>query len=334
MKEKGLNWSMGLGIPLIIALFAKLISTLPFFKIMGFLVLAILLGMLWSAFIKIPKGAEAGIQFSSKKLLRVGIILLGMRLNFMDLIHAGPKIFALSVIDILFALVIVYALARWLGVERKLGILTASGTAICGAAAIAAIAPQVKAKDQEIAISVTIIAVLGTFFTLMYTFLFPFLGLSALNYGVFSGATLHEIAHVMAAAVPGGNSAIDEAIIVKLSRVALLVPVAILIYYLFNKTKASGEKKKGPTLPIPWFIIGFLLASAINTLQVIPQPLTQFIINTAYLFIAMAMAALGLGTNIALFKKIGYKPFIASLIGSILLSLLGYVLVQYGGMGY
>ncbi len=334
MKEKLFNWSMGMGIPLAIALFAKLISTLPFFKIMGFLVLAILLGMLWSGLFKVPARAEAGIQFTSKRILRVGIILLGMRLNFIDLINAGPKIFTLSVIDILFALFIVYALARWMGVDKKLGILTASGTAICGAAAIAAIAPQVKAKDQEIAISVTIVAILGTFFTLIYTFLFPYLGLSDLNYGVFSGATLHEIAHVMAAAVPGGNSAIDEAIIVKLSRVALLVPIAMGIYYLFNKTKASGEENKGPTIPVPWFIVGFLLASGVNTLQVIPQPLTQFIITVAYLLIAMAMAALGLGINITLFKKIGYKPFIAAFIGSILLSILGYVLVQYGGMGY
>ncbi len=334
MKEKLFNWSMGMGIPLAIALFAKLISTLPFFKIMGFLVLAILLGMLWSGLFKVPARAEAGIQFTSKRILRVGIILLGMRLNFIELINAGPKIFTLSVIDILFALFIVYALARWMGVDKKLGILTASGTAICGAAAIAAIAPQVKAKDQEIAISVTIVAILGTFFTLIYTFLFPYLGLSDLNYGVFSGATLHEIAHVMAAAVPGGNSAIDEAIIVKLSRVALLVPIAMGIYYLFNKTKASGEENKGPTIPVPWFIVGFLLASGVNTLQVIPQPLTQFIITVAYLLIAMAMAALGLGINITLFKKIGYKPFIAAFIGSILLSILGYVLVQYGGMGY
>ena len=334
MKEKWFNWSMGMGIPLAIALFAKLISTLPFFKIMGFLVLAILLGMLWSGLFKVPARAEAGIQFTSKRILRVGIILLGMRLNFIDLINAGPKIFTLSVIDILFALFIVYALARWMGVDKKLGILTASGTAICGAAAIAAIAPQVKAKDQEIAISVTIVAILGTFFTLIYTFLFPYLGLSDLNYGVFSGATLHEIAHVMAAAVPGGNSAIDEAIIVKLSRVALLVPIAMGIYYLFNKTKASGEENQGPTIPVPWFIVGFLLASGVNTLQVIPQPLTQFIITVAYLLIAMAMAALGLGINITLFKKIGYKPFIAAFIGSILLSILGYVLVQYGGMGY
>lgn len=334
MKRKSIHWGMGIGIPLMIALIAKLISTLPFFKIMGFLVLAILLGMLWSAFFKIPKGADAGIQFTSKRILRIGIILLGMRLNFMDLINAGPKIFTLSIIDIFFALLVVYALARWMDVDKKLSILTASGTAICGAAAIAAIAPQVKAKNQEIAISVTIVAVLGTFFTLMYTFLFPYLGLSDLNYGVFSGATLHEIAHVMAAAVPGGSSAIDEAILVKLSRVALLVPIAMGIYYLFNKTKASGEEKKRPTIPIPWFIVGFLIASGINTLQVIPQTLTQFIINAAYLFIAMAMAALGLGINFTLFKKIGSKPFIAAFIGSVLLSILGYVLVQYGGMGY
>lgn len=336
MKKKIGVWVIGIGIPLLIAISAKYLAALPFLKIMGQLVLAILLGMLWNTLLKIPQEADKGIQFTSKKILRLGIILLGMRLNLLDIINAGPKVFALSVIDIGFTLFVVYGLARWMGVEKKLGLLTASGTAICGAAAIAAIAPQVKADNKQVAVSATTIAILGTFFTLAYTFLYPILGLSTMDYGIFSGATLHEIAHVMAAAAPGGAQAIDEAIIVKLTRVALLVPVAIGIYYFFTRKEEqqkvnSGEKR--PAIPIPWFILGFLAASGLNTLHIIPQGITDGIVTFSYLLIAMAMAALGLGVNFSVFRQIGYKPFVAGFTGSILLSLLGYILVHYLGMG-
>ena len=110
-----------------------------------------------------------------------------------------------------------------------------------------AIAPQVKAKDDETAVGAAIIAILGTIFTLIYTLLYPVLGFSPYGYGVFSGATLHEIAHVIAAAAPGGSTAVDIAVIVKLTRVAMLVPVAILIGLWFGKSEGSKEKDRGVT---------------------------------------------------------------------------------------
>ena len=110
--------------------------------------------------------------------------------------------------------------------------------------AVVAIAPQVKAKDDETAVGAAIIAILGTIFTLIYTLLYPVLGLSPYGYGVFSGATPHEIAHVIAAA-PGGSTAVDIAVIVKLTRVAMLVPVAILIGLWFGKSEGSKEKDRG-----------------------------------------------------------------------------------------
>ncbi|WP_150818818.1 YeiH family protein, partial [Streptococcus pneumoniae] len=187
--------------------------------IMGQLVIAILIGMVWRAAIGVPHDAIAGTNFASKKLLRFGIILLGMRLNLVDIAKAGPKVLVIAAVVITFTIFVVYGLTKVFKVEKKLGILTACGTAICGAAAVVAIAPQVKAKDDETAVGAAIIAILGTIFTLIYTLLYPLLGLSPYGYGVFSGATLHEIAHVIAAAAPGGSTAVDIAVIVKLTRV-------------------------------------------------------------------------------------------------------------------
>ena len=165
-----------------------------------------------------------------------------MRLNLVDIAKAGPKVLVIAAVVITFTIFVVYGLTKVFKVEKKLGILTACGTAICGAAAVVAIAPQVKAKDDETAVGAAIIAILGTIFTLIYTLLYPVLGLSPYGYGVFSGATLHEIAHVIAAAAPGGSTAVDIAVIVKLTRVAMLVPVAILIGLWFGKSEGSKEK--------------------------------------------------------------------------------------------
>ena len=244
-KKKGFGFSQGIGITLLIAIAAKYLAELPFLNIMGQLVIAILIGMVWRAAIGVPQEAIAGTNFASKKLLRFGIILLGMRLNLVDIAKAGPKVLVIAAVVIAFTIFVVYGLTKVFKVEKKLGILTACGTAICGAAAVVAIAPQVKAKDDETAVGAAIIAILGTIFTLIYTLLYPVLGLSPYGYGVFSGATLHEIAHVIAAAAPGGSTAVDIAVIVKLTRVAMLVPVAILIGLWFGKSEGSEEKDHG-----------------------------------------------------------------------------------------
>lgn len=319
----------GLLLTLLIALVAKYIATFPFFSILGQLVIAIILGMAWRATFKVQDSWQVGITFSSKKLLRLGIILLGMRLNLADIYHAGANVFLIAVINLLFALIVVYGLTKILHVDQKLGILTACGTAICGAAAVVAIAPQIKANEKETAVGAAIVALLGTVFTLVYTVLYSIMDLTPTEYGIFAGGTLHEIAHVIAAASAGGNEAIDIAVIVKLTRVALLVPVAIIIGIFYRRT-AKGEEKKAFSLSIiPWFILGFLAMSAINSLGIIPANVAQAFVNIAYILIAMAMAGLGLNVEIKTFKELGVKAFVAGLIGSVCLSVLGYILVMF-----
>lgn len=319
----------GILLTLIIALVAKYISTFPFFSILGQLVIAIILGMAWRATFKVQEAWQTGITFSSKKLLRLGIILLGMRLNLMDIYNAGASVFLIAFINLVFALVVVYGLTKVFHVDKKLGILTACGTAICGAAAVVAIAPQIKANEKETAVGAAIVALLGTVFTLVYTVLYSLFHLTPTEYGIFAGGTLHEIAHVIAAASAGGNEAIDMAVIVKLTRVALLVPVAIVIGILYRRID-KGQDNGGFSLSnIPWFILGFLAMSAINSLGIVPANVAQAFVNIAYVLIGMAMAGLGLNVEIKTFKQLGVKAFIAGFIGSICLSILGYVLVVF-----
>jgi uncharacterized integral membrane protein (TIGR00698 family) len=330
-KNQSAGFALGIFITFIIAFAARYLSQLPYLSIMGQLVIAILLGVFWRATIGVPGHAMAGAHFSSKKLLRFGIILLGMRLNWRDMLEAGPKVILIASISILFGFFAVYGFGRLIKVERNLGLLTASGTAICGAAAIVAIAPQIKAKDEETAVSVAAIAILGTLFTLVYTLIYPYLGLSVYQYGLFSGATLHEIAHVIAASDPGGPAAVDIAVIVKLTRVALLVPVAILLGLWVGRIENAGEAQEKrwslKTLPIPWFILGFLAMSGVNSLGILSSSAASALVLLAYLLIAMAMAGLGLNVNLSSFGRMGVKPLAAGLIGSILLSILGFGMV-------
>lgn len=168
---------------------------------------------------------------------------------------------------------------------------------------------------------------MGTIFTLIYTVLYSIIDLTPTAYGIFAGGTLHEIAHVIAAASAGGNEAIDIAVIVKLTRVALLVPVAIVIGIFYRRMDKREEKKAFSLSIIPWFILGFLAMSAINSLGIIPANVSQVLVDTAYILIAMAMAGLGLNVEMKTFKELGVKAFIAGLIGSVCLSVLGYILV-------
>lgn len=315
-----------------IAIIAKYLADLPFLNITGELVLAIMIGMIWRASIGLPNQLAPGTNFSSKKLLRVGIILLGMRLDLFAIFQAGADVFIIASVSLFFTLIVVFLLTKLFKVEKRLGILTACGTAICGAAAVVAIAPQIKAKDEEIAIGAATVAILGTMFTIMYTLMFPFIGLSANGYGIFSGATLHELAHVIAAAAPGGNQAVDTAVIVKLTRVALLVPVAIVIGIWINHTElqknSSDEKGTWRLIPVPWFIVGFLIMSAVHSFELIPSTIAELLVSLSYVLIAMAMAGLGLSVNMTTFRQLGLRTFAAALIGSILLSVLGFALIH------
>lgn len=316
----------GLVLTLGLALAAKYIAGFPGVQMLGPLVWAILLGMGWSAIFGAPVRTMGGVQFASKKLLRAGIILLGMRLNFADILAGGPRVLGIAAIDVAFGIFAVYMIARWMGIDRKLGMLTACGTGICGAAAVAAISPQVKANEEETAVSTAVIAVLGTLFTIAYTILYPVLGMSGGQYGLFAGATLHEIAHVIAAAGPGGAEAVQQAVLVKLARVALLVPVALFVGWWFTRGAAGNEKKS--SAPIPWFIFGFLAVAGVNSTGLVPEGVAVQLTSLAYILMAMAMAGLGLTIHIGTFRRLGAKPFIAGLIGSVFLSVVGYILVN------
>lgn len=313
------------GITLLCSVMGTLLGGMPYLTIIGALVISLILGMAFQLYRPVVEKSEVGIGFISNKFLRLGIILLGFKLNLIDLANAGVKTILFAVVIVSGTILLTYNIARKFGVSKRLAILTASGTGICGAAAIMGISPQIKvAKDQEAAkhddevLAVAIVAILGTIFTLIEIAIKPMLRMTGTQFGVMAGGSLHEIAHAIATGGAGGAVSLSAAIITKLSRVLLLAPAALIIGIWYQRQeKVAGTNKE--KLPIPWFMAGFLIASVIGTFVPMPTSVLNLLVKLAYIILGMAMAALGMSVNFKAFVSSGKNAVLSALSASVVL---------------
>lgn len=316
----------GLILTTIVAFLARQLVQLPVLSIFGAMVTAILVGLVVRTFAeKVVLPAQPGVSFSAKYLLRAGIILMGVRLDVMDIVAAGWQTVVLDISVIIFTITLIHLLGRKFSVAQRLTSLIAVGTGVCGAAAIGAVAPVIKAKEEEVAVSVAIIALLGTVFTVAYTTLLPVLNLSPEEFGTFAGATLHEIAHVIAAAAPDGPTSSDTAILVKLGRVIFLAPVAMVLGWLYSRKEGDGAVAAKPA--IPWFVFGFLGMAILNTYGLFNEQARTVITEISIWLMTIAMAGMGLNVRLSDFRRAGHNPLLICFIGSVFLSAFGRALM-------
>lgn len=291
--------------------------------------LAILFGLVVSNVWKLPKAYQPGIKFSVKKILPIGIVLLGARLDFASLQRVGLEGLILGVFEIILALLVFMALGRWFKIPAKLGTLLGVGTAICGGTAIVATAPAIEAEDGDVIMSVATVTLLG----LLGMFLLPVVGhLLELNekaFGIWAGLAIHQTPQVVAAGFAYGQEAGDTATIVKLARVCLLAPVVFVIGVIYARQKAAhgraGNRHRINYLQLfPFFIIGFLGMALLKTFGLLPQLTFEGgkLLNPGahqYSFATLAedlskfcivtsMAAVGLETKLSAMKQSGWKP--------------------------
>ncbi|MBT9252854.1 MAG: putative sulfate exporter family transporter [Brockia lithotrophica] len=319
----------GLVLALLLAYSSLLLANLPGLKVFGPMVLAILVGMAWRELMDVPASAFVGIRFAAQRLLRAGIVLLGMRLTLGDILGLGILPLLLAVASIAFAFGTTLALARRFALERRLGVLTASGVSVCGAAAVLAVAPQVRANESETAAAVASVAFLGTIFTVLDLLVLPGIPWTDLGRGTFLGATLHEVAHVVAAAYPFGHAVTNVALLVKLTRVALLVPIALGIGLFWREETASSVSpdKRRARPPFPWFVLGFLAVALLGSFTPVPPSVRQGTIDLATFLLTTAMAAIGLSADFVTLRRLGYRAFAVGALASILLVLVDGLLV-------
>lgn len=308
----------------ICSVLGSFLAKLPYLSLIGALVLSLLLGIAFQSFPQTINKASSGIGFISNKFLRLGIILLGFKLNLITLANAGIKTIILSIIVVSGMITLTYYLCKKLGAESELAILTACGCGICGAAAVMGVSPQIETTNEERKREneVLAVAVVCVVFTLIEIFLKPFIGLDASQFGIMAGGSLHEIAHAVATGGAGGAISLQNAIIMKLSRVLLLAPVALLVGLWYRKKMAANTlntKTTNSKLPIPWFLGGFILTSIIGTFVPFIAPYLDSLVQIAYLFLGMAMAALGMSVNFKVIFKRGKSVFSAAAISSTVL---------------
>ncbi|MFC4801313.1 YeiH family protein [Neobacillus sp. GCM10023253] len=326
-KPSAYLWLGGIAFTIVIAAFGFALAKVPGFDRVGPLACAIVIAVIYRQFFGYPEVLRAGIQFSAKRFLRFAIILYGLKLNIDVVIHQGLGLIARDIGVIAFAILLTVWLGKLLKAESSLVLLLGVGTGVCGAAAIAAVSPILKAKDEDTAIGVGIIALVGTIFSITYTILRPILPLSAIDYGIWSGISLHEIAHVALAGAPAGPDGLAIALLAKLGRVLLLVPLCfILMYWMKRRSSGSAGDTK---IEFPWFLIGFILMSLFGSYILgHSMPVSKAAmdgISTATTFI-LTSAMVGLGLNVSLrdLRTKAARPLIAMLITSVILSVVSY----------
>ena len=311
---------------LICSVAGVLLAKLPYVNLIGALVIALLLGIAMQLTpASLRNEAQGGIGFISNKFLRLGIILLGFRLNLEKLAAAGVKTILVAAIGVTGTIVLTYWLSRKFGAEDELAILSACGCGICGAAAVMGVSPQIETDNEERkreneVLAVAVVCVMGTVFTLVEIGIKPLLGLTDPQFGIVAGGSLHEIAHAVAAGGAFGEASLDNALIMKLSRVLLLAPVALIVGYWYQHrivVESEEEHTKEPKkLPIPWFLGGFILTSVLGTFLPFSPAFLDALVQAAYIFLGMAMAALGVSVNFKVIFKRGGAVFGAAAISS------------------
>lgn len=325
-KKLNVSLVIGIGFTLMIAMFGFILAGLPGLNHIGPLACSILLAVIYRQVFGYPEKLRNGIQFSSKKILRFAIILYGLKLNMIVIFHEGFPLLLSGVVTIIFSIVVLMFIAKLLKADLNLSLLLSVGTGICGAAAIAAISPIIKAKDEDTAMGVGIIALVGTVFSIIYTLIYPVLPISLIDYGKWVGISLHEIGHVALAAAPAGQDALANALLAKLARVFLLIPVCfVLMFWMKKKGKMEGEAK----FEFPWFLIGFIAMSFVgsyiigNEFVVSKKNMSDIAVFTSFL-LTMSMTGLGLNISFKELRTKAIRPLIAIIITSILLSFLTF----------
>lgn len=298
------------------------------------LIIGIVLGMIYANSLRnhLPETWTPGIQYCSKSILRLGIILYGFRLTFQDVVAVGM---AGVLVDLIIVTVTILGgvwIGRLLKMDRDIALLTSIGSGICGAAAVLGAEATLHTKPYKTAVAVATVVIFGTIAMFLYPVAYRsgILGLDATQMGIFSGSTLHEVAHAVGAGNAMGDEIAGISIIVKMIRVMLLVPVLIILgWWAASKVKSGSSAEGKRKVAVPWFAFGFLLVIGFNSFNLLPEGVVVWINDFDTFLLTMAMAALGAETSFDKFKKAGAKPFILAFCLFIWLMGGGYLLAKY-----
>ena len=289
------------------------------------LLLAIVLGVLARNLVSLPESLESGLAFAAKRLLRLGIVVLGLQLALGDILALGPGMILVVVAVVTTGILATVALGRAMGISRGQSLLIACGFSICGAAAVAAAEGVIEAEDEEVVTAVALVVLFGTPMIPLLPFVAALLGLVPMTTGLWAGASIHEVAQVVAVGGALGASALGAAVVVKLARVLLLAPVMVVLGLQRRRRAEAGADGQGAKLPpvMPLFVAGFIAMVAVRSFDVVPAAVLGVAKPVQTALLAAAMFALGTGVRFSMFRRVGAKPFALAGLATLVVAAVG-----------
>lgn len=338
--EKAVKLLPGFALALAIAALAKFLESLLPIHLIGASVIALFIGMIINYFWKPVELFSSGLKFTSKKILKFAIILLGASLNIGIILNVGRMSLCVMVFTLFTCFGIGHFVGKALKINWKLSNLISAGTGICGGSAIAAIAPAIDADDSDIAYAMSATFLFDMAMIVLFPIMGKAMGLSDMAYGLWSGTAVNDTSSVVAAGYAFSEAAGDFATMVKLTRTLAIIPT-VITFALFNahlKRKEAGvngetvKAKFSLTKIIPWFILGFIALAIINSFGVIPAAVSSGMKDVSKFLMVAALAAIGLNTSFKDMKKSGFAPMLHGFIISALVVIVAIAVEYFMGI--
>ena len=338
-----LKFIPGLALVLAISLPARFIQsmiTVNQKEVVSAVAIVILLGIAIRNLFGMPAVCKPGTGFVVKRLLRAGIILMGAQLSLAQVLSTGAASILIVAVCIISALIVVHFVSLRLGMSDRLGILLGVGTSICGVSAIVATAPVIDAREEETAMAVATITIFGLLAVLFYPLLGRSWGLSDVFFGTWAGTAVNDTSQVMATGLLFSQKAGEIAMVVKLTRNLFMAPVIVGLSWFYLKRRQieaeakGGGKAKGVQLrqAVPLFVFGFLAMAVLNSLGAFSPAVRHTIQIVSQFLILLALAGVGLETDIGVIRKIGLRSFFAGLCASLFMAVVSFALISWVGI--
>ena len=287
------------------------------------LLIAIVEGAVLANTVSLPAKFQPGLTFSAKRLLRVGIALLGLQLMFSDIVGLGWGVIAVVVAIVFLGIAGTMYAGKLLGLSWSQRILIACGFSICGAAAVAAADGVVNAREEELLTAVALVVIFGTLMIPTIPLLADAFGMNEIEAGMWAGGSIHEVAQVVAAGSALGATALGVATVVKLARVLMLAPVMAFLS-IRQRTMVDNTATKRPPL-IPLFVVAFIGCMGLRSTGMLPNELLGLAKTVQTALLAAAMFALGLGVRLSVIRGVGARPFVLAAISTVWVATIAYV---------
>lgn len=282
------------------------------------LLIAILLGIALVHVVPLGERWRPGLAIAAKRLLRLGIVLLGLQLSLRDIAALGPGVIALVVTVVAVGVVVTSWMGRRMGLSPSLSLLVASGFSICGAAAVAAVEEESEADETETATAIGLVVLFGTIMIGVVPLLAGLVGLHGRGAGLLAGAAIHEVAQVVAAAGIIGGATLATAVLVKLSRVLMLAPLILALGWRRRRSGRDATDRSTPLVPL--FVAAFVGMTLVRTWVPVPEVVLDWGKLLQVLLLAAAMFALGTGVHVSLLRKVGGRPVVLGALSTLLVT--------------